>query len=53
MGLSIAHNAKKSGGVRRIWKYAAITSDEGNAVDGPFSATCQTERLNNAIRILL
>jgi hypothetical protein len=25
--------------MRRTSKYAAITKDEGNAVDGPFSAT--------------
>ncbi len=29
----------KSGGMRCTLKYIAMTRDEGNAVDGPFSAT--------------
>jgi hypothetical protein len=32
--------AKKSRGMRPTLKYAAMTRDEGNAVDVPFSATC-------------
>jgi hypothetical protein len=41
VGLSIALDAKKFRGVRRTLKYAAMARDEGNAVDGPFSTTCQ------------
>jgi hypothetical protein len=27
--------------MRRTEKYVAMTRNEGNAIDGPFSATCQ------------
>jgi hypothetical protein len=30
----------KSRGMSRTKKYVAMTRDEGNAVDGPFSAIC-------------
>ena len=33
-------SADKSRGMRRTGKYVAMTRDEGNAVDGLFSATC-------------
>jgi hypothetical protein len=36
VGLNIALDAKKFRGMRRKGKYAAVTRDEGNAVDGPF-----------------
>jgi hypothetical protein len=31
-------------GMRRTFLYAAITSDEGNKVDGTFSATCRIKK---------
>ena len=33
----------KSRGMRRTVQYVAVTRDEGNAVDGCFSATCQSD----------
>jgi hypothetical protein len=30
--------------MRRTFLYAAITSDEGNKVDGTFSATCRIKK---------
>jgi hypothetical protein len=40
VGLSVALDAKKFQGKRRTYKYVAMTRDEGNALDGPFSAIC-------------
>jgi len=40
VGLSVVFYAKKSRGMSRTLKYVAMTRDEGNAVDGPFSTTC-------------
>jgi hypothetical protein len=52
VGLSVVVNPKKSRGMRRTRKYAAMTREEGNAIDGSASEWKPLKELGEAERNL-